>query len=238
MQTEQPTSFALKKAYIASQEKIKEQQNIAHQQRIKQNTEQAKLKVQKHINAYEQQKSDLKTKREMAAKQGQIYVPAEPHFFLVLRIRGMNRVPPKERKTLDLLRLTKPNTAVLLVNNESTKRMLFLVRNYVAYGHIGINTLRHLVYKRGLCKKDNETHYLTNEVIEDTFNGKFTCVEDLISALWFNNDFRDVNRFILPYRLNCPKGGFRGKKACQFVMGGECGFQGNMIEDLIMRMVD
>lgn len=237
MQTQQLNESTKISLLKTQQDQFKNAQKEAFAARQEKNRERARIQSQKLQKEYADSTALQITKQEQAKKNNKIYVPAEPHFFFVIRIRGMNRVPPKERKTLDLLRLRKPNAGVLLVNNESTKKMLHLVKNYVAYGFIGLDVLRELVMKRGLTKVDGKVVNITNENIEDFF-GDLVCVEDLVASLWFNRRFKDVNRFLVPFRLNCPRGGFKGKKSRDFLMGGSCGNQHELIEDLVKRMID
>lgn len=234
-----PETFTLHQNYLEAQEAVLQRKKKVHAERVVANTERAHIKTLKNIDAYNQKAMKIEKLKQQALSTNSIYVPAEPHFFLVIRIRGMNRVPPKPRKTLDLFRLRRPNTAVLINNNKSTRAMLQIVRNYVAYGHISLSTLRELVYKRGLTniEKNDKGVNITNEMIEKKF-GDLVCMEDLVHALWMNEKFVEVNRFLAPFRLNCPQGGFDGRKALDFLMGGSCGNHHEMIEDLVKRMID
>lgn len=233
-----PETCKQQKEYEQTLEKIKTDQLKAHFDRVQQNKAKAQVQAQKHLAEFKSAKQVEESKIAQAKDTNSFYVPAEQPFFLVVRIRGMNRVPPTERKALDLLRLRKPNTAVLITNNKSTRKTLQIVRNYVAYGYINLEMLKDLIQKRGFCKVDGEICNLTNELIEDTF-GDLTCVEDLISELWFKKSrFTQVNRFLAPFRLNCPKGGFKGKKSKDFLMGGSCGNHFELISDLVKRMID
>lgn len=238
MSTVKPETFKLQQEYEQTVEKTKQDQMNAHATRVQQNKEKALIQTKKLLVEYKRMQQDEETKKEQAAASNSFYVPKEPAFFLVVRIRGMNRVPPTERKALDLLRLRKPNTAVLITNNHSTRKTLQIVRNYVAFGYISLELLRELVYKRGFCKVNGEVYNLTNEIIEDTF-GDLMCVEDLISELWMNKSrSKEVNRFLAPFRLNCPRGGFKGKKSKDFMLGGSCGNHFELIEDLVKRMIN
>lgn len=232
-----PESYALAQKFKQEQDEILKQQKVKFDERVKINNQKTQTQLLKHFNSYKIKKEEENMKIMNAEQNKAFFVPQEPHFFVVVRIRGMNRVPPKERKTLDLLRLRNPNAAVLLTNNKSTRNMLQLVRNYVGYGYISLSLLRELIYKRGLTKVDGKVVNITNEIIEDTF-GDFVCVEDLIEALWSGRRFSEINRFFMPFKLNSPKGGFKGKKSKDFLEGGECGNHYELIGDLIKRMID
>lgn len=234
-----PETFALRKSYLETQEATLNRQKQLHAKKVIFNTERARVKTLKNIDLYKQKQDKIEMLKKTAQDKNSIYVHSEPHFFLVVRVCGMNRVSPKPRKTLDLMRLRRPNTAVLYKNNKSTREMLQKVRNFVGYGTISLDLLRKLIYKRGLTNviKNDKGVNITNEMIEKKF-GDLVCMEDLVSALWNDNNFTEVNRFLAPFRLNCPLGGFKGRKKRDFLMGGSCGNHYELIDDLVERMID
>ncbi len=69
--------------------------------------------------------------------------------FAVIRVRGIRKIKPRVKRTLELLRLHKPNHCVVVPENKSTARMLNIARDYVAYGAIGEKTLAKLLFRRG-----------------------------------------------------------------------------------------
>jgi len=69
--------------------------------------------------------------------------------FAVVRIRGVRKVKPKIKKTLELLRLHKPNHCVLVPENPSMIKMLNVVKDYVAFGKVDDAFITKLIYKRG-----------------------------------------------------------------------------------------
>merc|ERR1711881_703141 len=73
---------------------------------------------------------------------------------VVLRIRGINRVAPKVRKILQLLRLRQIHNCVFVKINGATMRMLQTsgVEPYIAVGYPNLRTVRELIYKRGYGK--------------------------------------------------------------------------------------
>jgi len=48
--------------------------------------------------------------------------------------------------------------------------------------------------------------------------------------------FKEVNAYLLHFKLNTPAGGWK-KRAKKFVDGGECGDRGDNINDLLQRMI-
>ena len=67
----------------------------------------------------------------------------------VVRIRGIRNVKPKIRKTLELLRLDKPNRCVLLRDTPQIRGMLNVCKDYIAYGPIEEKTVQRLLKERG-----------------------------------------------------------------------------------------
>jgi len=76
-----------------------------------------------------------------------------------------------------------------------------------------------------------------NKVIEDGL-GKFNvvCVEDVIHEIFTcGPNFKSVNSFLWPFKLNSPNGGFV-KKLTHFAEGGDAGNRENYINNLVQRM--
>ena len=62
------------------------------------------------------------------------------------------------------------------------------------------------------------------------------CMEDLIHQIFtVGPRFRQVNNFLWPFKLSCPRGGYR-KKGNHFVEGGDFGNREDLINMLIQRM--
>jgi large subunit ribosomal protein L7e len=155
-----------------------------------------------------------------------------------VRIRGVNGVPPDETKTLDLLRLRRVNAAVFIRNNGPVRAMLQKVRNYIAWGTIDIHLLRRLIYERGMCKIGHSRYNISNEIVEEFFDGELKCIEDLVYHIYCGTPlFKKVNKFLWPFGLSCPVKGFRGRKARDYVQGGACGNHFGTLGNLVSRMI-
>jgi len=76
----------------------------------------------------------------------------------VVRVRGIRKMKPKIKKTLEMLRLNKPNHCVVIEDSKPNMGMLNVTRDYIAFGEIDEETLFKLIYKRGMkgSKKLNE----------------------------------------------------------------------------------
>jgi len=71
----------------------------------------------------------------------------------VIRIRGVRNIKPRLRKTLELLRLERPNHCVVVEGTPQTMGMLNVVKDYVTFGKVSDKTLSALDAKRGKAKK-------------------------------------------------------------------------------------
>jgi 60S ribosomal protein uL30 len=70
-------------------------------------------------------------------------------FFFVFSI---NKVAPKVKKVLQLLRLRQINNATFVKLNKATLNMLRIAQPYITYGYPSLKTTRDLLYKRGFVK--------------------------------------------------------------------------------------
>merc|ERR1711924_200604 len=128
-----------------------------------------------HVN---EQKRLVDAKRTAQAK-GELFVPAQQKVFLVVRTKGINKVGPKEKLILRLLRLRQMHNATLLKVNKATMNMLRRVEPWVTYGFPNRKTVEQLVYKRGYGKVNGQRVRLSNNfVVEDNLKkAGMVCVE-------------------------------------------------------------
>lgn len=217
-----------------------EKQNLIEQfeERKNINVEYATKRTKEILKEYENEKEEVERKTKEAIKNGGFYVEKEKEFLIVLRVKGINKISPKPKKILQLLRLKKPNHAVFVRNNKSMREMIKRCRTHVAFGYASIELVRELIYKRGTARVEGMRVNLTNENIEDEFKGEIKCIEELIFQIYFGTKlFKQANKFLWPFTLNPPKSGFGGRKALDVVQGGSTGFHADKIGDLIKRMI-
>lgn len=67
----------------------------------------------------------------------------------IIRVRGIRRLKPKIKKTLELLMLHKPNHCVLVNNSPEVGGMIRIVKDYVGYGTVTVEAVYKLLRKRG-----------------------------------------------------------------------------------------
>ncbi|KAM3184422.1 hypothetical protein ACTXT7_008401 [Hymenolepis weldensis] len=195
-------------------------------------------RAQKHLVEYKRAaKREINLARN-AKRAGNFYVPEEPRLAFVVRIRGINGIAPKPRKTLQLMRLLQINNGVFVKLNKATLNMLRLIDPYISWGYPSLKTIRRLIYKRGFCKVRGRRLPLTNERIRHKLGRHgILCVEDLVHEIYtVGPNFKAASSFLWRFKLNNPTGGFR-KKGRHFVEGGDFGNRENYINKMLKTMV-
>ncbi|CAD5205889.1 unnamed protein product [Bursaphelenchus okinawaensis] len=196
-------------------------------------------RAEKYINEYRQQKrSEIQARRE-AKKAGNFFVPEEAKLAFVIRIRGINKIHPRPRKVLQLLRLRQINNGVFVKLNKATIQMLRIADPFIAWGYPSQKTIRELVYKRGHAKVKGQRLPITDNAIVEENLGKqdIICIEDLIHELYtVGPNFKKASNFLWPFKLSNPNGGW-SKKANHFVEGGDYGNREDKINELLAKMI-
>ncbi|MCJ1373722.1 60S ribosomal protein L7 [Loxospora ochrophaea] len=225
-----------------SQEKAREERS-AELEKTKKARKEKRGVIFKRAESYVKEYRDAEREKvrlsRLAKLDGSYYIPAEPKLVFVVRIRGINKIAPKPRKILQLLRLLQINNGVFVRLTKATLEMLKVVEPYIAYGYPNLKTVRELVYKRGYGKIDKQRIALTdNQLIEDNL-GKYgiVCMEDLIHEIFtVGPNFKQASNFFWPFKLSNPTGGFRTRKFKHFVEGGDLGNREDKINALIKQM--
>jgi large subunit ribosomal protein L7e len=225
-----------------SQEKEREARAAELQKKRKANKEKRTVifqRAEKYVKEYrDAEKEKIRLSREAKA-EGSYYVPAEAKLVFVVRIKGINKIDPKKRKTLQLLRLLQINNGVFVRLTKATSEMLKIVEPFVAYGYPNLKSVRELIYKRGYGKIDKQRIALTDNAIIEESLGKYgiICVEDLIHEIFtVGPNFKQASNFLWPFKLNNPTGGFRPRKFKHFIEGGDLGNREDKINALLKQM--
>mmetsp|Transcript_41587 Transcript_41587/g.30574 ORF Transcript_41587/g.30574 Transcript_41587/m.30574 type:complete len:141 (+) Transcript_41587:310-732(+) len=140
---------------------------------------------------------------------------------------------------MQLLRLRQLHNAVFVKLNKATINMIRLVEPYITFGYPTRKTISDLVYKRGFGKVNNQRIPLTdNEIVEQTLGKKgLVCVEDVINEIaTVGPNFKDVNNFLWPFKLNSPRKGIE-KKRHPYLSKGAFGNREEKINNLIKKMI-
>jgi len=234
-----PESFLKKRKTVEAIKAQRAAAALVKKQEAKKKRKVIFKRAEKYVKEYRvQERSQIRLRRQ-AAKAGNFYVEPESKLLFVIRIRGINRLSPKVRTIMRLLRLNQIFNGVFIKVNRATLNMLKLVEPYVTYGYPNRKSIRELVYKRGYGKVNKQRIPLTeNAIIENALGKKdIICMEDLIHEITTVGDnFKEANNFLWPFKLKAPLGGLK-KKRTHFNEDGDYGNREELINQLIRRML-
>jgi large subunit ribosomal protein L30 len=151
---------------------------------------------------------------------------------VVVKIRGTVRAQRETRETLDLLRLAHTNHAILIDSRPAYKGMLQRVNSYVTYGEPTKETVAMLLQKRARLAGDKK---LTDEYLQ---KAGYKNIDELAQAIvdckaqW--SKLPDVEP---RFKLRPPSKGYKGRTKRGYRAGGEAGYRGEAINELVKRMV-
>jgi len=204
--------------------------------------------AEKYFKEYSAADAALVKARRDAKAAGSFYVEAQPKVAFVIRIKGINKLAPKPKKILQLLRLRQLHNGVFVKLNKATWNMIRIIEPFVTFGYPSRETISKLVYKRGYGKINRCRIPLTdNSIIEGALTtkdkdgkttGGITCIEGLIHEIaTCGPDFKKANNFLWPFKLSSPLGGFELKRH-SFAQGyGAYGDREDLINALVKRMM-
>lgn len=201
--------------------------------------EESKLRAEKYEKEYAALEEEKLKKEKESEEKGVFYIPPEPKVAIVIRIRGVTGMPPKPRKALKLMRLRQIHNAVFIRLNASSLKLLKIVEPYVAWGYPSLQTIRSLIYKRGFAKISGQRVAFNDNVAICKKLKKYdiVCAEDLVHEIFMSGEhFKEANNFLWPFKLDSPRGGYRGKLS-SFVQGGDAGNREDLINDFLERMI-
>lgn len=165
----------------------------------------------------------------------------------VIRLKGLADTPPEVEKTLDLLRLRRRYVCVVIDDRSSYIGMLKTVKDWVTWGEISADTLAELLLRRGRLVGDKP---LTEDWVKKY--GWSSIREFALAYIMGEVDYLSCPEdkpwpkagdkvLCIPqlkpfFRLHPPSGGLRSIKK-SFEEGGDLGYRGIFINELIMRML-
>jgi len=150
----------------------------------------------------------------------------------VIRIRGTVGVRKDIEYTLRLLRLVRKFHAVVIDDRPDYLGMLQKVKDYVTWGEIDAETLAELLRKRGRLVGNRR---LTDEDVKKL---GYSSIEEFAEAvIEFKAELSDIPGLKPVFRLHPPKGGFKGTIKRMYGDGGETGYRGKDINELLRRMI-
>lgn len=156
----------------------------------------------------------------------------EKKCLVVVRVRGLGEVSQEVKDTLKMLRLTRNCHATLIDDRPAYLGMLRKAQNCVTWGEISKENLALLLKKRGRLVGDKK---LTDEYAQEV---GYKSLDDLAEAAYRLEVEYDRLPKVKPiFRLHPPKKGFKGKIKRSYATGGVTGYRGEIINDLIKRML-
>ena len=151
---------------------------------------------------------------------------------VAVRIRGMSDISQEIKDTMTMLRLTRNCHATLLDNRPAYNGMLRKSKDYLTWGEVSQENVALLLKKRGKLVGDKE---LTDEYAKEL---DYKSLDDLAEAIFkVEVEFSSLPDVKPVFRLRPPKKGFKGKVKRSFASGGEAGYRGDEINELLKRMV-
>ena len=151
---------------------------------------------------------------------------------VAIKIRGEVNALREARETLALLHLKHTNHAVMIDSRPAFKGMLQRAQSYITWGEASKETIALLLKERGKLIGGKP---LTEEAVK---NLGFDSIDALAEAIYNGKVSQWKFGGMQPlFRLRPPKKGYKGKTKKSFRAGGESGYRGEAINDLIKRMV-
>jgi len=179
----------------------------------------------------------MSTQQLLASKEK----TSHPKVYAIIRIRGRVDVPPDVEYTLKLLRLHRKNHCVIYPSTlPGIERMLHKVKDWVTWGEIDRETLIELLKTRGRIPGNKP---LTDSYVKEKLG--LSGIEELADKILKGEimlhklkDKKNKKWIIKPvFRLHPPRGGFNGTIKKPYKSGGELGYRGTDINNLIKRML-
>merc|ERR1712167_230307 len=181
----------------------------------------------------------VKARRDAKAA-GSFFVEAQPKVAFIIRIKGINKLAPKPKKILQLLRLRQLHNGVFVKLNKATWNMIRIIEPHITFGYPSREMISKLIYKRGHGKVNRSRIPLTDNSIIAGELGQhgINCVEDLIHEIvTCGPKFKEANNFLWPFKLSSPNGGFEIKRH-SFAEGfGAWGNREELIDRVVRRMM-
>lgn len=149
--------------------------------------------------------------------------------FLVIRLRGNIGIHPQVLDTLNRLNMPTKHSAVLVKDTPSNKGMLNKVTDFVTWGEINEASLEALIMKRGRMAGDERITEATLK--REGFGGS----KDLAKRTMDGGSVPEWMK--KTFRLTPPSGGFKKSIKRHVRSGGELGYRGEGINELLKKMI-
>jgi large subunit ribosomal protein L30 len=151
---------------------------------------------------------------------------------VAVKVRGEVSAKREARETTEFLGLKHTNHAVIIDSRPAYLGMLQRAQSYVTWGEASKETVANMIKQRG--------RLAGNKKLTEEFATKagFKSLDDLAEAVFScKADWGKLEGVTKTFRLRPPKKGYKGKTKKSFRAGGEAGYRGEAINDLVKRMV-
>jgi large subunit ribosomal protein L30 len=150
---------------------------------------------------------------------------------VAVKVRGEVSAQREARETTALLGLSHTNHAVLIDNRPAYRGMLIRAQSYITWGEASKETVTAMIKQRGRLGSQKFTDEAAKKL-------GFNSVDDLAEAVYnLRADWSQLEGVTKTFRLRPPKKGYRGKTKKSYRAGGEAGYRGEAINDLVRRMI-
>ena len=149
----------------------------------------------------------------------------------VVRVRGTINVRKNIEDTLRMLNLERNCHATLIDDRPSFLGMLRKTQNVVTWGEVSKETIALLLRKRGRTVGNRK---LTDEYVKKI---GYDSIDALAEAIYnLKVELKDLPGVKPVFRLHPPRKGYKGTVKKGYSTGGETGYRGEAINELIRRM--
>lgn len=155
--------------------------------------------------------------------------------YAIIRLRGRVGISEEIEDTLRMLRLTRKYCCVIYPATKDIEGMLMKVKDWVTWGEIDFETLVELLKARGRVQGNKP---LSNEYLKKVLG--IESIELFAKEIMDGKIlFHKLDEYgIKPlFRLHPPRKGFKGSIKKPYRDGGELGYRGKDINNLIKRMI-
>jgi len=136
------------------------------------------------------------------------------------------------RETLVMLHLPRNNYGALVDDRPAFMGMLKKARDYITYGEPSKETLAMLIRKKGRLAGNKK---LTDEYAQKVGYKSLDDLADAVHAC--RAEYWKLQNIQPVFRLHPPSKGFKGKIKKHYGSGGELGYRGEEINELLKRML-
>ena len=151
---------------------------------------------------------------------------------VAVKVRGEVSAQREARETTALLGLTHTNHAVIIDSRPAYMGMLSRAQSYVTWGEASKEIIAAMLKQRGRTSGGKK---LTDEYAQKL---GFKSIDDLADAVFACKvEVNKLDGFQKTFRLRPPKKGYKGKTKKSYKSGGEAGYRGEAINELVKRMV-